>query len=484
MAIIDTFFDQGGEIFNVKAFGAVGNGIAPDTTAFQDAILAASRKTGKASETATGARGGVVYVPQGIYRITSTLTLPGGVGIRGEGMRTAQIRFELAATEDGLVWDGLTGNYHDGGPFSVGAFMEDVDVATKNRDVAEQTARDLVVLDQWQSFAINRVRVRAASRYNLRLHNCIDVSAFHLSSQAAGTSCLFIHAESQETTTTTRWVSCYFQDTENGPAVDVEGIGHTFDGCVFESAGRKTAEEGYGARVRRGTAVFVGAYFEANTQFDLIVGTEATANGGAAQRTAVTVINPTLVYDSNKKLQGAGGVRFESGTATLVGGNYGTTPRPLVLSKAMDHVFVAARMYGNEPEVEGASIHDVPGTVLYEEKDTRKWVQTGAAGYRIGGGALVRRHLSNVVLWTPGTVHPNDTAETVVEVDGAKTGDTVVVAFDHGASLLHGGTGLGARISMIGSVGAADKVAVTLVNHRKANLMLGEGTLRVDVWQH
>lgn len=486
MAVTDIILDQGGELFNVRAFGAVGDGGADDTAAFQAAITAASRKTGPAGETATGARGGAVYVPQGIYRITSTLTLPGGVGIRGEGMRTAQLRFELGATQDGLVWNGLIGNYGDGGPYSVGAYLEDVDVVTKNRDAVGQSARDLVVLDQWQSFAINRVRIRAASRYNLRLHNCMDVSAFHLSSHAAGTSCLFIDADSQGGATTTRWVSCYFQDTQDGPAVDVDGIGHTFDGCVFESAGRQTAAAGYGARVRWGTAVFVGAYFEANRQFDLIVGTEATQNPAtAAQRTAVTVINPTLVYHSDKKVMGAGGVRFESGTATIVGGNYGTTPHPLVLSRAMDHVFVAAKMYGNVPEVEGGSIDDVPGTVLYEEPATRQWVQTGAAGYRIGGGTLIRRHLSVTAPWAPGRVRRRKTASTVVRVPGANLGDTVVVAFERGGGWTGPpARGLGSGVSLVGSVGVKSQVDVTLINHDRKRLVLGAGRLRVDVWQH
>lgn len=480
MTLINEFLDLGGAVYNVKAYGAVGDGVADDTQAFADTIAAASLRVGAAGETATGARGSVVYVPHGIYRITATLSLRSGVSIRGAGMRTSQVRFELSKSTDGLRWDQTFG---DESPYQVGAFLEDIDIITKDRNTEGVSAQDLVVVRQWQSFAINRVRIHGASRYNLHLHNCMDVSAFHLSSHGAGVSCLYIDADSQPGATTTRWVSCYFQNSAAGPAVDVDGIGHTFDGCVFESAGDRsdnsTGVEGYGARVRWGTAVFIGPYFEANQNFDLVAGTEATENPfTAAQQTAVTVINPTLVYHDTKKIAGAGGVYFQRGTATILGGNYGTTPRPLVLSREMDHVFVAARMYGNEPEVEGGCIDQVPGTVLYEDRVTRQWKQTGAAGYCIGGGALIRKHLSAVADWTPGTVKKRRTVNTNVLVPGAQFGDTVVVSFNHI------GMGFGAGASLFGSVAAPGNVAVTLINHRSSKLDLGAGTLRVDVWQH
>jgi hypothetical protein len=57
--------------FNVKDFGAVGNGTADDTTAIQAAINAA------------GINGGTVFFPAGTYKTTSTLSLPSLVSLRG-----------------------------------------------------------------------------------------------------------------------------------------------------------------------------------------------------------------------------------------------------------------------------------------------------------------------------------------------------------------------------------------------------------------
>ena len=65
------------QIFNVKEYGAKGDGKADDTAAFEDAISAAKK-----------AGGGIVYLPAGYYNVTSGLTIPTGVELRGihEGM--------------------------------------------------------------------------------------------------------------------------------------------------------------------------------------------------------------------------------------------------------------------------------------------------------------------------------------------------------------------------------------------------------------
>lgn len=54
---------------NVKSYGAVGDGVTDDTTAFQTAI----------------ALGGELLIPPGKYKITNTLTITKGISIRGQG---------------------------------------------------------------------------------------------------------------------------------------------------------------------------------------------------------------------------------------------------------------------------------------------------------------------------------------------------------------------------------------------------------------
>jgi hypothetical protein len=62
-------------VFNVKDYGAIGNGIADDTTAIQNCINAA--------QTAHG----TVYIPHGTYKITSTLVITNAVNVVGEGVQ-------------------------------------------------------------------------------------------------------------------------------------------------------------------------------------------------------------------------------------------------------------------------------------------------------------------------------------------------------------------------------------------------------------
>ena len=72
--------DKGGEVFNVKAYGAVGDGVADDTHAIVAAI------------NATPATGGVIYFPPGLYKIISVITVDKPVTILGAGMNASVIR--------------------------------------------------------------------------------------------------------------------------------------------------------------------------------------------------------------------------------------------------------------------------------------------------------------------------------------------------------------------------------------------------------
>lgn len=60
--------------FNVKAYGASGNGLTDDTTAIQAAINAAG-----------SANGGIVWFPQGTYNISAQLNVPTNVRLDGIG---------------------------------------------------------------------------------------------------------------------------------------------------------------------------------------------------------------------------------------------------------------------------------------------------------------------------------------------------------------------------------------------------------------
>lgn len=74
--IVTNLEAKSGQVFNVKAYGATGNGSTDDTAAFQAALSAAVSST----------EGATVIVPSGIYVVSSTLNLSGyGIHVRGVG---------------------------------------------------------------------------------------------------------------------------------------------------------------------------------------------------------------------------------------------------------------------------------------------------------------------------------------------------------------------------------------------------------------
>lgn len=83
-------------IFNVRWFGATGNGSTDDTTAVQAAVSAIA--------TEGLAPGGVLYFPRGHYRLASTITMPAYSAVRGDGRTTTRIDFEDQVSGVGFSW--------------------------------------------------------------------------------------------------------------------------------------------------------------------------------------------------------------------------------------------------------------------------------------------------------------------------------------------------------------------------------------------
>ena len=81
---VGSFFDKGNEVFNAKAFGAIGDGVADDTAELQVAINAAATANTP------------LYIPDGTYKTSAPLVVSSTITIRG----------------DHLEWQG-TGHYGD-----------------------------------------------------------------------------------------------------------------------------------------------------------------------------------------------------------------------------------------------------------------------------------------------------------------------------------------------------------------------------------
>lgn len=99
--------DSGGQVYNVKAFGAVGDGVADDAPEINGA-LAAARKTGEYGT--PGGQGQPVLVPSGIYRLDSPLNLTGSqFNLIGSGSHQTVLRGSTGAGTGVLIDMAATG---------------------------------------------------------------------------------------------------------------------------------------------------------------------------------------------------------------------------------------------------------------------------------------------------------------------------------------------------------------------------------------
>jgi hypothetical protein len=82
-------------VYNVKAYGAKGDGVADDTVAIKTAVTAAQ------------AAGGRVYLPPGTYNISSAISLSDNASLQGGGAGVSVIRVTSAGV-NAVVADGKT----------------------------------------------------------------------------------------------------------------------------------------------------------------------------------------------------------------------------------------------------------------------------------------------------------------------------------------------------------------------------------------
>jgi len=82
-------WDSSNTAVNVKAFGALGNGVTDDTAACQAALTAAVGKS--------------LYFPPGLYILSAQLTLVGGVTIYGAGQGVSELRWTAGAASRGIA---------------------------------------------------------------------------------------------------------------------------------------------------------------------------------------------------------------------------------------------------------------------------------------------------------------------------------------------------------------------------------------------
>ena len=237
-----------------------------------------------------------------------------GAMLQGSGRYTTEINVQGGAARDGITFSHATAYGRGGG-------IKDMTIWAP----AYTSIRDSVYLNNWGEWVMENVMLRRCGRYNLQIIQGISLEVRNCQLNDATTSGLSINDGLLTLTTTVTITGTYISLAQQVGA-DVQGLGITFLGCVFESNGIGSAAEG--VRVRSGTATFDGCYWEDNEGHDLVSG---YTNPQPSWGTSVTVINPLLQGAGGHKLAGYGGFYVSRGQFNLVGPGTWLAPAATVI---------------------------------------------------------------------------------------------------------------------------------------------------------
>lgn len=177
------------EVVSVKDFGAVGDGVTDDTTAFQAALL----------------RGGFIYIPSGDYSV-STITIPSNTILAGAGV-TSNLIGIVNLTGDSLENSGLqsikiSGRLNVGGNTSTDRAsdltIQDVTVDTETTQAIYVTYVDYLDVRNLQvnllGTSTGNTGVYLGSVYHSKLDNISIKGNVSLGLNSAGNSSLDLYA--------------------------------------------------------------------------------------------------------------------------------------------------------------------------------------------------------------------------------------------------------------------------------------------------
>lgn len=156
------------DVFNVKDYGAVGNGVADDTAAIQAAIDAAE-----------AAGGGSVILPAGQYVVSARLTITTSrVVIVGAGMGVTRLLVSASFFNSGsLLFDFYNATADAGRALALNAFMGDESVAVAPAATAGLAAGDWLLLRTKRDANIETDDAPTGSTYRGELVQLATVNA-------------------------------------------------------------------------------------------------------------------------------------------------------------------------------------------------------------------------------------------------------------------------------------------------------------------
>lgn len=297
--------------FNVKSYGAVGDGIADDTLAIQAAMDAAH-----------AAGGGVVYLPTGTYKISASITIYNRLTIRGDGDFVTNI-VQSNSGADGFVGASLIyiiiEHLRLTGPNTGGGrglhFTVEFDYCIL-RDIST-TGWGLTGIDIEQPIVSNFTRVTSFSNGGAGFY-------IHGTGLGAGTSCSFdscwAHDNVSNGFSFFNMTYCALMACAADNQTNASRAGYLIDTCTgFSLLGCGSEVNNYGIKFSGGTGHFVSSFF----------GYATPASGIGIYVAGTTNVNLLSIVESNANAGAAAWVQVDSGSSCTIQGSVATTANVL-----------------------------------------------------------------------------------------------------------------------------------------------------------
>jgi hypothetical protein len=474
--------------WNVRDYGAVGDGKTDDSQAFAQALAQIP------------ATGGLLFIPAGIYQVTEiVLQERSDVFILGSG--TASV---IAPTsgKTGITYRSCRrchlGNLRIDGGLNGGKTGLDIagnfDAKLFNLHINDMSGDGIVINgDDPTGCEIELYDVTCRDNGGYGYHylrtNAVDTGGVYLTTfrslyNTRGAGGIKIESSHSSTSPVFHMLNNVVADNYPTTAIVVHNVAH----CRFSGvwAGGKTDQsiimiDGEGHMIE-----IDGAYIVNDNPKGYNISINGTANG---------LFLDKLDFDGSPVAHihvGSQGANFFLGQYQSFGTSPLTdTPRALYRrsSFTMQHGPVLFQTDSSGSTSTSVGFDDI------QEPGKQKWIRNDRGTLQIlntafttgllelqdngqlrwNNGAWITRHLSNTAAWEPGTIAPGAYVSTTVAVPQAAVGDTVSAGFT---------IALPAGVLISGAVTAPGTVTVTLYNAAQNAQQLGMGMLRADIWQH
>lgn len=331
IANIEAVSNSGLRYFNVRDYGAAGDGSTDDRTAFQAAIDAAD------GAAANGVRG-LVYVPYGTYVLENTLTWPAQASIVGQGEYGSILKFLPASTGLSLFnsTDASTGG--DGLQYMAGLTLQLGSLVTNCSALNLTSSTPYTIIERVRFLRWTKYGINVNLGYGMKVERCtFNGISGNAGSGDIGTAIIAANQTNQIVIRGNEFLRCdRGVQLTNCRGVTIDGqngferLGYNYDTNGSEQTNTSIATA-YGAVLNDIYGLtYSGNYHEGikgiAVDLDSVRGAVVTGNYVAGEKSNATVTEIAFNIDDVRALTLTGNAVFESTKSWCYLSSMGTIP--------------------------------------------------------------------------------------------------------------------------------------------------------------